>query len=123
MRSGRKLTCLLLTAAAAVLMTGCATTVNKIIADPSHYRNREARLSGQVVDSYSVGGRGAYRLDDRTGQIWIVSDRGVPRRGAWVKVRGTVREGFNLGMLGDRIKLPVGIDTGLVLIESSHKAK
>ena len=80
-------------------------------------------LSGSVVDSYSVGDRGVYRIDDRTGQLWVVSDRGVPRKGAQVKVKGTVREGFNLGGIGDRIKLPAGLGSGILLVETSRKAR
>ena len=105
-------------------LSGCAVkTVNQIITDPSHYRNREVRVAGDVVDSYSVADRGAYRLDDGTGQIWIVSDGGVPRTSARVSVKGTIREGFNLGVLGDRIPFPPGMASGLVLMESSHKAQ
>jgi len=106
------------------LASACAArTVNQIIADPSRYRNREVRLSGAVVDSYSLVNRGAYRIDDGTGQLWVVSDHGVPRTSARVTVTGTIREGFNLGSLGNRINLPPGLGSGLVLMESSHKAK
>src|SRR5215510_6596078 len=105
---------------AAVMSAACgARTINKVLADPGRYRNQNVKLSGAVVDSYSLVGRGAYQLDDNTGKLWIVSDNGVPRRGAKVVVTGTVREGYNLGGFGDRLKLP----NGLVLIESSHKAK
>jgi hypothetical protein len=52
-----------------------------------------------------------------------VSDKGVPRTSARVTVKGTIREGFNLGSLGGRINVPQGIGSGLVLMESSHKAK
>ncbi len=108
----------------ALASANCASrTVNQVLADPSRYRDREVRLSGSVIDSYSLVNRGAYRIDDGTGQLWIVSDKGVPRTSARVTVTGTVREGFNLGSLGDRINLPMGIGSGLVLIESSHKAK
>ena len=82
-----------------------------------------AVVSGAVVDSYSFSNRGAYRIDDETGALWVVSDRGVPRKGARVTVKGTIREGFNLGSLSDRIKLPPGIGSGLVMMESSHKAQ
>jgi hypothetical protein len=51
-----------------------------------------------------------------------VSDKGVPRVSARVTVKGRVREGFNLGSLGDRINLPAGLGSGLVLLESSHTA-
>jgi hypothetical protein len=107
----------LLSAVLAVVVSACATSIQKVLADPSHYRNREVRVSGRVADSYSIVGRGAYRLEDRSGSLWVVSDRGVPRRGASVTVHGTIREGFDLGGLTDRIRLPMG---SMVLVESEH---
>jgi hypothetical protein len=108
----------------ALASAACASrTVNQVLADPSRYRDREVQLSGAVVDSYSFVNRGAYRIDDGTGQLWVVSDKGVPRTSARVTVKGTIREGFNLGSLGGRLNLPQGIGSGLVLMESSHKAK
>ena len=107
----------------ALASTACAlTTVNQVIADPSRYKDREVRVSGAVVDSYSLSNRGAYRIDDGTGQLWVVSDKGVPRRSARVTVTGTIRDGFNFGALGGQINWPPGIGSGLVLLESSHKA-
>ena len=109
---------------ASVVSTACgARTINHVLADPARYRDREVKLSGSVTDSYSFVGQGAYQLDDNTGKLWIVSSRGVPRRGSRVTVKGTVREGFSLGSLGDRVKLPQAIGGGVVLMESSHKAK
>lgn len=103
-------------------LAACSSvTVNKVLADPSHYRNREVRVSGNVVDSFSLMERGVYRLRDGTGELWVFSEHGVPRNGARVKVTGTVREGFNIGDLGGR--LPRGIGSGLLLVESSHKAR
>lgn len=114
----------LLLAACALLSTGCgARSINEVLADPARYRNREVRLSGAVVDSYSVVGVGAYRLDDRTGTLWVLSDKGVPRQGARVNVKGTVRDGFELGTFGPRANLPAGIGSGIVMIESSHRAQ
>ena len=103
-------------AGSALVSAACASmTINQVLADPSRYRNREVQLSGAVVDSYSLANRGAYRIDDNTGQLWVVSDKGTPRKGARVTVKGTIREGFNLGSLGDQIKLPgIGRGTGAV---------
>jgi hypothetical protein len=110
-------------AGSALVSAACASmTINQVLADPSRYSNREVQLSGAVVDSYSLANQGAYRIDDNTGQLWVLSDKGTPRKGARVTVKGTIREGFNLGSLGDQIKLP-GIGVGLVLLESSHTAK
>jgi len=111
---------LALVLAVLVFSSACATSINSVLADPTRYRNREVKISGQVSDSYSVAGRGFYRIQDRSGQLWVVSDRGVPRNGARVSVRGTIRDAFNLGSFGGR--LPAGIASGLVLIERSHSA-
>jgi hypothetical protein len=105
----------------AALVASCATTINHVLADPSRYRDREVKLSGTVSDSYGFLENGAYRLKDDTGEIWVVSSHGVPRNGAKVTVEGTIREGANLGAFGS--KLPAGIASGLVLMESSHSAK
>lgn len=96
------------------------TTIRKISSDPSRYRNQEVTLTGEVIDSYSVGSRGIYHVDDRTGRLWVVSDSGVPRKGARVTVSGTIREGFNLGPLGNLVKLP---SDAIIMIEREHKVR
>jgi hypothetical protein len=108
--------------ASAVASTACATKINSMLADPARYRTRDVTVSGTVVESFSLAERGAYMVDDGTGQLWVVVNRGTPRKGARVKVKGTVREGFNLGSLGDLIRVP-GVGSGLVLIESSRRAR
>lgn len=116
---------LALLCATAIFSSACASTktINQLLADPSRYRNDTVQLTGEVVDSYSVANKGAYQIDDGTGRLWVISDEGVPRKSARVTVKGTVREGFNFGSLGDLIKLPAGISAGMVLMESSHKAR
>jgi hypothetical protein len=109
-------------AVSAVVSTACATkSINSVLADPARYRDREVTVEGTVIESFGVVDRGAYLLDDRTGQLWVVAERGTPRKGARVKAKGRIREGFNLGSLGDLIKVP-GAASGLVLIESSRNA-
>ena len=111
-------------AIAAVSSAACAArTINQVLADPGHYRDRQVKVTGSVVDSYSMLGNGAYQIEDKTGKLWVVSSAGVPRKGARVSVTGTVREGFSLGSLGERMKLPPAVGAGLVLMESSHEAR
>jgi hypothetical protein len=121
MTRSRKLAAAVLTMSVLVSTACASTSVNRILSDPSRYRDREVRVSGSVVDSYSFANRGAYSIDDKSGLLWVVSDKGLPRKGARVTVQGTIREGFNVGSLGDRINLPPGL-SGLVMMESSHKA-
>src|SRR4029450_2064856 len=110
--------------ASSILSSACAaTTINQILADPSRYRNRAGGGAGSVVDSYSFANRGVYKINDESGQLWVMSDRGVPRKGARVVVKGTIRDGFSLGSFGDRVKLPPAIGSGLLIMESSHKAR
>ena len=110
--------------AGALLSGACAArSINQVLADPGRYRDHEVKLSGSVVDSYSFVGNGAYQIEDKTGKLWVVSNRGVPRKGAQVSVKGTVREGFSLGSVGDKLKLPPAVSAGIVLMETSHKAK
>jgi hypothetical protein len=105
-------------AAGLLISAACATkSINHVLADPARYRDREVQVSGIVMDSYSLVGRGAYRLEDKSGQLWVVSDRGVPRKGSKVVVRGRVRDGFNFSGLERLARIP----TGLVLVESSHR--
>jgi hypothetical protein len=107
--------------AALSTLTACASSrsVNQVLADPSRYANHEVSLSGQVVRSTSALGTGAYELDDGTGRVWVVSRRGVPRKGARVKVTGTVRDAYDIGGI---VKLPDVVANGLVVMESHHKA-
>ena len=113
-------------AAAAILalslgLTACReTTIARLLAEPNRYHNDEVGLRGTVIKSASVLGTGAYQLDDGTGRIWIVSNRGVPRQGARVKVTGRVRDVVDLGRL---IPLPPEVGSGLVMQEREHRAK
>ncbi len=106
-----------------LFLTGCEQkTINQIMADPQRYANKEVTIVGKVVKSYSVMGSGLYQVDDGTGKLWVVSKSGVPREGARVAVKGKIRDGYNFGDLSSVLKLPEAIRSGLVMIESKHKA-
>jgi membrane protein implicated in regulation of membrane protease activity len=112
---------LALVGAFALLAAGCATTnVARLLAEPQRYANRNVGLKGDVVESVSLLGHGAYKLDDGTGTIWIVSKHGVPRRGARVKVKGKIRDVVDVSTI---FKLPEEIGSGLVMIEDEHRAR
>ena len=104
-----------------LLLAACEQkSINEILADPGRYSNKDVTVAGRVVNSYSLVGRGVYQVDDGTGSLWVVSDKGVPHQGAHVVVKGKIKEGFNLGSL---VKLPEKVGSGLIMIESSHKAE
>jgi hypothetical protein len=106
---------------AALFLAGCEEkSINQIKAEPSRYANREVGIRGQVTESFSVLGRGAYQVDDGTGKLWVISERGVPRKGSHVAVKGHIRDGFDLGSF---VKLPEKISSGMVMVEDEHRAK
>ena len=112
---------MLLLGAVSLSALGCATTtISKILAEPQRYRQNDVHLAGNVTESVSLLGQGAYKLDDGTGTIWVVSTHGVPRKGAEVKVSGKIRDVVDLGTI---IKLPEKIGSGLVMTETSHHAR
>lgn len=120
-------TVLSLALASALASFGCAQkTVNDVLADPGRYAQKEISLKGDVVESFSVAGHGFYRIEDPTGRLWVFSNKGVPRKGASVKVKGRIHDGFDLTSLTGFLELPEPIreriESGLLMVESSHKA-
>jgi hypothetical protein len=104
----------------ALLIAGCgAKSINQVLADPAKYRNQSVTVHGTVEESVSVLGRGAYRIADGDQSLWVVTNSGAPRKGARVDVTGRVQEGYDLSF----IKLPSPLQNGIVLVESSHKAR
>jgi hypothetical protein len=105
----------------ALLLVACEQqTINQIKAEPDRYAKHEVAIVGKVVRSYSILGWGAYEVEDGTGKLWVVSEKGVPRTGARIVVKGKIKDGFNLGSV---VKLPEAISSGMVLIESEHHAR
>ena len=77
-------------------LTACPsqTNIGKITADPDRYMDKEVGIVGRVTDSYGVPlVGGAYELDDGTGKIWVVTQRGTPSKGSRVGVKGRVYTG------------------------------
>ncbi len=118
MRSRRKVSILVLTLLTVFLFTACPnrTNIGKILDDPDRYRGKEVGIAGTVEDGYGVPlVGGAYKVDDGTGEIWVVSRRsgGSPRKGSQVGVKGRVYQGFSFG----------GRNFGTVIEESDRRTK
>ena len=116
-----KLLLAMVLASAMLVLVGCEyKTINQIMAEPQRYANRNVGITGNVVRSFSVLGAGAYQVDDGTGKMWVIAKNNVPREGARVGVKGKIQDGFNLGGL---VKLPEVVRSGMVMVESEHRAK
>src|SRR5215203_1910018 len=77
------------------------TSIRDIEANPSKYENKEVVVAGTVRDSYGVNipgtkiRGGAYKIDDGTGSIWIVTESSVPTKGTQIGVKGIIASGVN----------------------------
>ena len=88
---------------ALALVAGCrpgahVVSVKTLLDDPSQFDGKIVRVAGDVTESLSIMGYGAYRIDDGTGTITVVTkEDGAPRKGAHVGVEGEFRTAFTLG--------------------------
>lgn len=100
-------------AALALATAACPrqTTVAELQADPGRYEGKDVALKGRVTNSYGALGSGAYELDDGTGKIWVVTDRGVPAKNAQVRTAGRLQAGAVVG----------GRSIGMALFEKDRK--
>jgi hypothetical protein len=100
--------------AIAFMLTGCGSVkINRILSDPARYQNRSVTVEGRVTNVIGALNMGAYQVDDGTGKIFVLSNRGVPTKDARVKVDGTVTPGVNI----------MGKSLGTAIREHNHRVR
>ena len=85
---------------AVMVFAGCAsvTPIGELLDNSSKYDGKTVKIAGEVKEGAGGLGVGAYQVQDRTGTLTVVSDRGsAPRRGAKVEVKGRFESLFSLG--------------------------
>lgn len=109
----RKLT--LVVPVLAVFLSACGSTkIGRVLADPARYTNRNVTVEGRVTQSVGAFVAGVYQVEDETGKIYVLSaGRGVPSKGARVKVSGNVTPGLNV----------MGKSFGTTIRERDHKVR
>lgn len=83
-----------------LLVRSCAgvTPIKTLMDDPARFDGKSVRIVGEVQEAVGALGVGAYRINDSTGTISVVSETGgAPRSGAWVGVEGTFKAVYTLG--------------------------
>ncbi len=83
-----------------LLLTACppSPSIAEIERNPGKYSGKEIVVRGNVDQTFGLLGSGAYRLNDGSGSIWVMSQNfGIPGRGANVRVAGTLVQGASLG--------------------------
>ena len=96
------------------------TSIGEISANPSRFEGKEVVVAGNVENSFGVSASifkgasgGVYKLNDGTGDIWVLAKEGVPAKGAKVGVKGKIQTGITIN----------GKNYGLALVEEDRKFK
>lgn len=101
--------CAAIVSAAVFLLSGSVAgckgrktdVISRILADPTSFGARDVTVAGRVVEVFDptrgLLGLSAYRVDDGSGKIWVISRSGTPSRGQEVGLKGRVRTDFRLG--------------------------
>ncbi len=86
------------------VLVGCNEHTDKlrdINDNPSAFVNKDVTVAGEVTKVYElplgIANIAAYRVNDGTGQAWVLSRAGAPREGDKVGLKGTVRPEGRIG--------------------------
>jgi len=88
------LSLVIMTAACSGLL---ATPIKDIKANPRSYADKQVRVSGTVVETFSLVIVKYFTISDGTGELIVVTSKTLPARGEKIHVKGMVRDAFSLG--------------------------
>lgn len=70
--------------------------IGDVLADLRNYDGMSVTFEGEVSAPVNLLGLKTYSLDDGSGSITVVTERGLPRAGEKLRVSGIVHEMFNV---------------------------
>ena len=103
------------------VLAGCDSAhvdkISDIANNPSAYAHKDVTVAGEVTKVYEVplgiSDLAAYRVNDGSGQIWVLSHTGAPVVGDRVGLRGRVRPEGAFG----------GTDLGTIIEERQRRVR
>ena len=86
----------------AILLMACVpgffpTPIGLILENPRDYEGKMVKVSGVVTESINLFFVKGFKLKDDTGEIFVVTDKILPKVGSTTNARGYVKEGFTVG--------------------------
>ncbi len=98
-----------------IILLGCgegffATPIGSILKNPRDYEGKLVKVNGVVTENLNIFIIKGFKIKDKTGEIFVITDRILPREGTEATVRGYVNEGFSIGS-----------EQVIVIMESSQK--
>lgn len=82
------------------LLTACdsitTTPIKDILDNPRQFSGKELQIKGQVVDIFSLFVVKYFMVQDKTGEIVVITYKPLPKKGETIKVKGKVEEAFSI---------------------------
>jgi uncharacterized protein YdeI (BOF family) len=76
---------------------GSTVSIKQLLDNPRDYDSKTVTIEGEVTDVMSLLVVKAFTLRDKTGEIIVVTERILPKKGTTVKVKGRIVEAFSFG--------------------------
>ena len=76
-------------------LAGCGpTTIAAMGARPAKYEGKSVEITARVIDTRDVPltNNDYYKITDNSGEIWVLTTRGLPLRGLEYKIKGEYRK-------------------------------
>jgi hypothetical protein len=97
--------------AAYMKLTPHPLSIGSVLKDLRTYDGTSVTVQGTVKEVNNIVGMKWYDLEDPTGSIRVVTQRGLPTQGDYMQVTGIVNEVFNFGGINYTVLLePLGAD-------------
>ena len=93
----RRLTALALLPLASCAPQSVSLPIGDVVSDPGRYGEQPVELEGEVTDAVGLLSVGVFTLSDPSGEISVLTGKGLPAVGSRLKVRGEVLSGITIG--------------------------
>lgn len=74
-----------------------STPIGDILKKPRNYEGKIVKVKGDITSSVNLIIVKYFALRDKTGEIYVVTNRILPKQGDAISVKGRVQEGFTIG--------------------------
>jgi hypothetical protein len=74
-----------------------AVPIKDVLEDPGKYQSKPVTISGQVADRLSLVLVKYFKLQDKSGEIIVITKKALPAIGKKVRVTGTPEQSFVIG--------------------------
>lgn len=74
-----------------------STPIKAILENPRMYEGKTLAISGEVIDRMSLVFLKYFKLQDKTGEIVVITKKALPGMGSKVRLKGRVEEAFVIG--------------------------